>query len=217
MQTEATMWKQRSNIKEEIEGDKNYAYFQAKAKIRQAKTFIEELRTAEGIILQDQKSIKDFLVQSYEEKFKASPEFDGSNMEDEKLVEGQISEVHAEIQDRVLVDRLGLEVNYKRKERIQCIWAKPERGVFKLNTDGAVSEIRWGTGGVVRDAYGEVIFGYLGSGGLKSVLFQELTAILQASTAARSILACKMLGSITTASGTDGSSITASKGGAQLQ
>ncbi|KAF9611224.1 hypothetical protein IFM89_027774, partial [Coptis chinensis] len=95
MQTEATMWKQRSCIKEEIEGDKNSAYFQAKAKIRQAKAFIEELRTAKGNILKDQKSIKDFLVHSYEEKFKARPgivdnsstEFDGCNMEDEKCAE----------------------------------------------------------------------------------------------------------------------------------
>ncbi|KAF9623013.1 hypothetical protein IFM89_035994 [Coptis chinensis] len=71
MHTEATMWKQRSCIKEEIEGDRNSTYFQAKAKIRQDKAYFEEIRTAKGNILQDQKSIKEFLVQSYEEKFKA--------------------------------------------------------------------------------------------------------------------------------------------------
>ncbi|KAF9605888.1 hypothetical protein IFM89_020397, partial [Coptis chinensis] len=73
MQTEASMWKQRACIKEEIEGDRNSTYFQAKAKIRQDKAFIEELRTAKGNILQDQKSIKEYLVHSYEEKFKARP------------------------------------------------------------------------------------------------------------------------------------------------
>ncbi|KAF9601233.1 hypothetical protein IFM89_017418 [Coptis chinensis] len=59
MQTEASIWKQRACIKEEIEGDRNSAYFQAKAKIHQSKAFIEELRTVEGNVLQDQKSIKE--------------------------------------------------------------------------------------------------------------------------------------------------------------
>ncbi|KAF9623729.1 hypothetical protein IFM89_004810 [Coptis chinensis] len=47
MHTEATMWKQRACIKEELEGDRNSAYFQAKARIRQSKYFIEEIKTDE--------------------------------------------------------------------------------------------------------------------------------------------------------------------------
>ncbi|KAF9598971.1 hypothetical protein IFM89_033316 [Coptis chinensis] len=48
MNTEATMWKQRASIKEELEGDRNSAYFQAKARMRQAKYFVEEIKTTQA-------------------------------------------------------------------------------------------------------------------------------------------------------------------------
>ncbi|KAF9598573.1 hypothetical protein IFM89_028200 [Coptis chinensis] len=73
MQSEATMWKQRSCIKEELEGERNSTYFHAKARIWQSKSFIEEIRIEDGTRLHDQRQIKEFLVQAYENKFKARP------------------------------------------------------------------------------------------------------------------------------------------------
>ncbi|KAF9589642.1 hypothetical protein IFM89_026644, partial [Coptis chinensis] len=73
MQLEATMWKQRACIKEELEGDRNSAYFQAKARIRQSKYFIVEIKTAEGTILHDQGLIKEYMVQAYKKQVYAIP------------------------------------------------------------------------------------------------------------------------------------------------
>ncbi|KAF9625599.1 hypothetical protein IFM89_024372 [Coptis chinensis] len=73
MHQEATMWKQRACIKEELEGDRNSAYFQAKARIRQSKYFIAEIKTAEGTILHDQDLIKEYMVQAYKTNFAAIP------------------------------------------------------------------------------------------------------------------------------------------------
>ncbi|KAF9620342.1 hypothetical protein IFM89_011077, partial [Coptis chinensis] len=60
-----------------------------------------------------------------------------------------------------------------------CKWLKPEQDMFKLNTNGAVSDDQCGTGGTIRDCEGNVTMCFSGSGGIKSVLFQELKAILQ--------------------------------------
>ncbi|KAF9609361.1 hypothetical protein IFM89_015616 [Coptis chinensis] len=112
MQTEASMWKQRACIKEEIEGDRNSAYFQAKAKIHQAKEFIEELRTAEGNMLQEQKSIKEYLVHSYEENFKARPIEHNQELMDHIPLMKAIFSVKRQHLVRLAAKTVSLDINH---------------------------------------------------------------------------------------------------------
>ncbi|KAF9594811.1 hypothetical protein IFM89_034794 [Coptis chinensis] len=69
-------------------------------------------------------------------------------------------------------------MEFVRKEPIQCIWKKPEEGIAKLNPDGAMSESGCGIGGTIRDSNGEVLLIFTSFGGIRSVLFKELKAIL---------------------------------------
>ncbi|KAF9620979.1 hypothetical protein IFM89_015801 [Coptis chinensis] len=53
-----------------------------------------------------------------------------------------------------------------------------ETDTVKLNGDGSLTDYRSGNGGTIRDANGEVVLAYSEAGGLSSVLFQELKALL---------------------------------------
>ncbi|KAF9608326.1 hypothetical protein IFM89_009016 [Coptis chinensis] len=53
-----------------------------------------------------------------------------------------------------------------------------KKGNAKLNTDGSLSENGCRIGGIVRDSNGKVLLAYTRAGGCRSVLSQELKAIL---------------------------------------
>ncbi|KAF9619683.1 hypothetical protein IFM89_008360 [Coptis chinensis] len=57
----------------------------------------------------------------------------------------------------------------------------------KLNSDASVTDDHARTGGIIRDCNGDVLLAYSGSGGTRSVLYQELKAIYDG------LLGCEIL------------------------
>ncbi|KAF9602927.1 hypothetical protein IFM89_032809 [Coptis chinensis] len=68
---------------------------------------------------------------------------------------------------RILIERLGLQAKYKRKDPIPCLWTKPPENVVKLNADGSMTDERCSAVGVIRDSEGEVLLAYTSGGGLR--------------------------------------------------
>ncbi|KAF9614729.1 hypothetical protein IFM89_020562 [Coptis chinensis] len=89
----------------------------------------------------------------------------------------QLREVKYSGELKNLLERLGV-VEYNVKVPKQCIWGKPQRGINELNTDGSLKDEKGSIGGIIRDSKGILLLAYTEAGGLNSVLFQELKAIL---------------------------------------
>ncbi|KAL5706481.1 hypothetical protein ACHQM5_024641 [Ranunculus cassubicifolius] len=75
--------------------------------------------------------------------------------------------------------KMGLDIQFIKKQPIQCVWTKPEEGVVKLNTDGSLSSTFQGYGGLIRDSRGDVKMVYRGSSSMRSILYQEMAGIEQ--------------------------------------
>ncbi|KAF9624332.1 hypothetical protein IFM89_009615 [Coptis chinensis] len=80
-------------------------------------------------------------------------------------------------ESRVLCQRIGIQTQFKTLERKWCRWHAPAEPRIKLNADGALTPLGTGHGGLIRDSKGVVIEAFTGSGGMQSVIFQELKAI----------------------------------------
>ncbi|KAF9595312.1 hypothetical protein IFM89_038464 [Coptis chinensis] len=92
-------------------------------------------------------------------------------------LQSQLSTVKEVGQIRVLLERIGIQVNCVARAPRECVWTKPKEGMVKLNTDGALSDTRGGGGGAIRDHKGDVLLAFMTAGGMKSIMFQELKAI----------------------------------------
>ncbi|KAF5203664.1 hypothetical protein FRX31_006748 [Thalictrum thalictroides] len=91
----------------------------------------------------------------------------------------QLTMVKDNTQLRACVKKIGLVLDYKQKDAVHCSWEKPKREVFKINTDRSVREEGAGYGGLVRDSEGNMVVGFSCASSIKSVMFQELQAILK--------------------------------------
>ncbi|KAF9615269.1 hypothetical protein IFM89_022596, partial [Coptis chinensis] len=78
---------------------------------------------------------------------------------------------------RALIQRLGLQVEMRLKENIECMWVKPDKDIVKLNTDGSITEDSAGIGGAIKYHAGEVLVAFNGSNSGKCILTQDLLAI----------------------------------------
>ncbi|KAL5706829.1 hypothetical protein ACHQM5_024947 [Ranunculus cassubicifolius] len=96
-----------------------------------------------------------------------------------QYVQSQVAIMQDSSENRRLISELGLAVKFESKVITHCQWAKPSKGRVKLNTDGSVEANRFGYGGAIRDDMGRPVMGYFGSEGMKTVLYQELLAILR--------------------------------------
>ncbi|KAF5184175.1 hypothetical protein FRX31_026238 [Thalictrum thalictroides] len=80
-----------------------------------------------------------------------------------------------------------LELVYSVLQTFHVYWARTfvlliavlDQVTVKLNSNGSVSDLRNGIWGVARDENGNVLLAYVGAGKEKSVLVQELKAILE--------------------------------------
>ncbi|KAF9605576.1 hypothetical protein IFM89_017919 [Coptis chinensis] len=93
-------------------------------------------------------------------------------------LKGQLSKFKNSGTLNVLLDRISITIQYVNKEQVQCIWRKQEVGTAKLNPDSSMSENGSGIGGIIRDSDGRTMLAYIGARGPRSVLYQELRAIL---------------------------------------
>ncbi|KAF9602298.1 hypothetical protein IFM89_026415 [Coptis chinensis] len=72
-------------------------------------------------------------------------------------IQKNLLEVKASYSLRALVDRLGLQMNFKPQEVLWCRWKSAEQVAYMLNTDGSVQQNRSGYGGTIRDSLGNVV------------------------------------------------------------
>ncbi|KAF5176565.1 Dnase i-like superfamily protein [Thalictrum thalictroides] len=64
--------KQKSSVKMELEGERNTTFFHTMLKINQGHSLISEIENEEGRLLTSQADIKEYMIQFFKDKFKAS-------------------------------------------------------------------------------------------------------------------------------------------------
>ncbi|KAF9625968.1 hypothetical protein IFM89_028354, partial [Coptis chinensis] len=74
------------------------------------------------------------------------------------------------LDDKLLMDRLGIMATYRQSTPTSCIWTKPDGDTVKLNSDASVTDDHAGTGGTIRDCNGDILLAYSGSGGNGSLV-----------------------------------------------
>ncbi|PKU84839.1 Putative ribonuclease H protein [Dendrobium catenatum] len=61
--------------------------------------------------------------------------------------------------------------------RILVRWIKPSSGYYKLNTDGAFSNLKAGVGGIIRDCRGNTIMAFAGPSVIRTACLAEILAL----------------------------------------
>ncbi|KAF9605374.1 hypothetical protein IFM89_016927 [Coptis chinensis] len=95
------------------------------------------------------------------------------------MQEGLLANVKVNQDAQVLLESLGIVTTFRNRPLQECIWTKPLGDVVKLNIDGSLSDSRTGSGRTIHDCFGEVLLAFTSSGGMKSVIFQEMKAIYE--------------------------------------
>ncbi|KAF5204880.1 hypothetical protein FRX31_005533 [Thalictrum thalictroides] len=83
------------------------------------------------------------------------------------------------LDSQTLLRRLNIGSLLKERMVKHFQWRKPEEGIIMLNTDGAVNSNGAGIGGILRNQLGEVLCCFTGSSPIRSVMWQELSAIFE--------------------------------------
>ncbi|KAF5180658.1 hypothetical protein FRX31_029755 [Thalictrum thalictroides] len=101
-----------------------------------------------------------------------------------------LKDVEDSIENRILLERLGMTTLFKRKVTKTCKWYPPTQDTYKLNCDGALNDNGPGYGGLIRDWQGNV---HIGTSTVKEVIFLELKAIAEGITLAKELQKDRLL------------------------
>ncbi|PKU71529.1 Putative ribonuclease H protein [Dendrobium catenatum] len=83
---------------------------------------------------------------------------------------------------KLVIKKLGIIREENKEEVVPKFvkWIKPKDKVIKINTDGSMASNKWGCGGILRNAEGNMICGFAGPLSCCNVPYAELMALFQA-------------------------------------